>query len=317
MQGSPELRTHYLDPADAGVPWLLDPDNQAVRAGIVAGLARRPGDRCDSEALVADLPDLLVLLCERHFGLATGVTAGRVGDPALGSWADTWRRRLATERPNTWGAALGTDLRDLRWLVGDQHLAAFGEDRAAMRAADPRAGELVLTGDSGPCVEWQTVGDVLCVRLRSLEDDATNERLLNQWQDGHAAHFDHDRIIVDVRGNAGGNDMHTYHWFADHVPAPVTVEVSRTWRLDGEPLNIWNTVVTIEASQGPDAVPQWLRAPYLLPRSGLLVLLGSKWNDCGDIEFVGYPVAVELDPATPLSAVAAEFDRFHPPRQLG
>jgi hypothetical protein len=224
--------------------------------------------------------------------------------------------------------------------------------------------------------------------LRSLVDSGGNDRLLNQWRADHQRQFTRGRIIVDVRGNPGGNDVYTYHWFAEHVPAPVTVEVSQTWRQAGEVLNLWNAAVTIRLAQGPAAVPDWIRekrlqpapdatltvaaeqhrvetgnspwhgrmlvlterntgssgessawalhqvfgarlaggrsrgcftfgnlAPYLLPRSGLLIYLASKWNDYGEFEMVGLPVAVELDPGTPLPAVAADFDRHYPPPQ--
>lgn len=87
-----------------GVPWLLDPENGAVAAALRAGAGRSADDPCDAEALAADLPDLLVLLRERHFGLATGM----VDDPGLEHWMATWRSRLIAECPTTWGTALGT-----------------------------------------------------------------------------------------------------------------------------------------------------------------------------------------------------------------
>jgi C-terminal processing protease CtpA/Prc len=52
--------------------------------------------------------------------------------------------------------------------------------------------------------------------------------------------------------------------------------------------------------------------PYLLPASGLHVMLPTKHNDFGQpVEVVGLPVHAELDPRTPLAQVAAQFDDLY------
>lgn len=386
MSGSRALASLYLNPSRSGAAWLLDPNQPAVSAGLRAAGERRPADPCDPAALVADLDDLLVLLRERHFGLATGVLAAPVHDE-LDAWMRGWRERLVAHQPTTWGGALGTDFHDLRWLVRDAHLSAAGEDLTLVRATNPRTAEPVLGDDPGPCAQWTDHGGVLCVRLRSLDDSGGNDALLEQWRDAHAAHFAYDRIVVDLRGNGGGNDMYVYQWFADHAPAHTPVVASRTWKLGGEALMLWNAVVAMEATHGVDAVPAWIRdrrptpdasvalveeaggaedvvahagdtpwygrmlvltdrqtgssgesaawalqrvfgarlaggrtagclrfgniTPYLLPRSGLLVRLGSKWNDHDDVEMIGLPVDVPLQSDTALATVAADFDLLH------
>jgi len=51
--------------------------------------------------------------------------------------------------------------------------------------------------------------------------------------------------------------------------------------------------------------------PYILPRSRVVVRLTSKYNDYGfPVELRGFPVDIDLDPATPLPTVAADFDRI-------
>jgi len=51
--------------------------------------------------------------------------------------------------------------------------------------------------------------------------------------------------------------------------------------------------------------------PYVLPRSRVVVRLTSKYNDYGfPVELRGFPVDIDLDPATPLPTVAADFDRI-------
>jgi hypothetical protein len=52
--------------------------------------------------------------------------------------------------------------------------------------------------------------------------------------------------------------------------------------------------------------------PYLLPHAGLHVELASKHNDYGEpVELIGFRVDLDLDPATPLDRVAADFDVLH------
>jgi hypothetical protein len=298
MSGSGELAALYLEPAKAGTAWLLDPSKPEVNAALRQAGNRQPSDPCDPVALAADLDDLLVLLRERHFGLATGVIPEAVWSEVDG-WARQWRQRLTVEVPATWGEALGVDLHRLRWLVRDRHLSAAGEDPALVRQVNPRAGEPVHEDSDGPCVEWYEVAGVLCVRLRTLDDSGGNEPLLTRWRDAHAEHFAHDRIIVDVRGNGGGNDMYVHHWMADHVPAPTTVMSGRGWELGGESLLLWNTAVALEAAHGADAVPESVRAklPTPAPDMVLAEVDGAATLAAGDSPWHGR-MMVLTDPRT-------------------
>jgi hypothetical protein len=385
MPGSCELRALYRDPAAAGVPWLLDPEVPQVQGALRAAAHRTAEDACDLPALVADLPDLLVLLRARHFGLATGVVAAG----GLDGWAEAWRDRLSAEQPSTWGAALGTAFHDLRWLVGDRHLHAAGEDRHQLRAVDPRRHEPVLGnhpsagGAGGEPVSELVINGVLAVRIGSFAHTGAGDRALARWRDAHHRHFGYDRIVVDLRGNGGGGDRYARDWIAGHVPEPVDFVPGRSWRLDGRPL-IWNQLVQLEAVRGSAAIPDYLHricpeprpgsaltieaelwrvlagpepwhgrmlvlidretasagegvawllrlafgarlaggrslgavsfgdiAPYLLPRSGLQVWLATRWDGFPEVELVGLPLDVALDPRTPLAEVAAEFDRTY------
>jgi Peptidase family S41 len=223
--------------------------------------------------------------------------------------------------------------------------------------------------------------------LRRLWGGATDDRLLWDWARDSTRHFEHDRIIVDLRGNGGGNDAITLEWITPVLPAGAAVPGTATgWYAGETPLGIWNAVAMIEASQGTAAVPSWHRdhavpptaedtltvraedddplspgthpwtgrmlvlvdrntfssgessawmlqhalggrlvggrtggmieygnvVPYLLPASGLHVMLPTKHNDFGQpVEVVGLPVQAELDPRTSLAQVAAEFDDLY------
>jgi hypothetical protein len=260
----------YLDPAQSGVEWLLDPDDPAVLEGLRAAAARQPGDGCDPVALADDLPDLLTLVRRRHFGVATGVVAA----DGLDGWAAALDRRLRSERPQTWGEALGTDILALRRLLGDAHVKAVQhEDPERLAQADPRSAEPAAQDDDGPAYEETVVGGVVCVRIRRLLGNADDERALTAWGEAHERHFAHDQILVDLRGNRGGNDGYLYEWAEPHNPHEVAVVPSdRRWTVDGRPLGSWNSSVQMLALHGkvPDAFEQYMLRPQ--PGARLAVL---------------------------------------------
>jgi hypothetical protein len=261
----------YLDPAEAGIDWLLDPDNPEVVAALRAAAAREPTDECDPMAVVADLPDLLTLLRERHFGLATGVVDGS----DLDVWAARWGDRLRLERPATWGAVMGLDLLGLRLMLGDAHTKALShEDPQLLASADPRVDEPIYV-DEGPAFEESVVDGVLCLRVRRLFGDASDEKALTGWREAHERHFAYDRIVVDLRGNRGGNDGHLYEWAEPHNPAEVEVApADRTWLVDGRPLGGWNSIAQMIALNG--AVPPLHEQFRVTPHPGAQLTVGES-----------------------------------------
>ena len=264
------LESLYLDPARSGVPWLLDPDNPDVIEGLRNVASRKPSDPCDAEALSADLPDLLRLLQERHFGLATG----EVDDAGMAAWSSTWQHRLATEHPTTWGAATGTDMLRLRQLLRDGHAQAYGEDPKLLMAANPRRAEPTATDTDGPIVEEHIVDGVLALRVRRWFGTREDDDVLTDWAAAHKRHFRFDHIVLDLRGNDGGSDTYCTDWMADHLPAATQiVPDDRGWTIDGKLLVAWNTVVAMTAQHGADSVPSWLLEwqPHPTPDSVLTI----------------------------------------------
>jgi hypothetical protein len=379
--GTP-LELLYLDPAQAGVPWLLDPESPDVMGGLRRASERKPTDSCDAAALSADVPDLLVLLRKRHFGLATGEVDG----DGLDAWAAAWRHRLDADRPATWGAALGTGMFQLRRLLRDGHVQAYGEDPNLLIAANPRANEPTALDRDGPVLEEHIVDGVLALRIRRFHGTKDDDQILKDWAADHTRHFRFDRIVLDLRSNGGGNDTYCYDWMADHLPAATMVAPDdRIWMVGDKYLGMWNAAVATTATQGEDAVPSWLRegrpqpapdaelavvsgtdnhmpagespwtgqmlvltdrrtgssgesvawmlreglgarvagrptagvirfgmaAPYLLPRSGLFLILPTKINYYPrEVELAGIPVDVDLSPVMPLEDVAVYFNRI-------
>jgi hypothetical protein len=55
-------------------------------------------------------------------------------------------------------------------------------------------------------------------------------------------------------------------------------------------------------------------APYLLPAAGLHIGLATKHDDFDiPVELTGFPVHGNLDPKTPLAAVAHDLDNLYSP----
>ena len=173
------------------LPWLFDPDSPELAALAREADARTSSTPCDPDALEADTALFTQLLRERHFGVATG----RVSLPAV-----------TLPRAETWGEL--EVLRDeLRAALVDEHIRIFGA---------PRAG----VSDDGPAVERDAIAGVLVLRIRRLVGAPDDERLLAAWATGADDDFAHDRIIVDLRGNSGGNDGHTHTWASRRLAQP-------------------------------------------------------------------------------------------------
>lgn len=238
--GSVELRRLYVDPAEAGVPWLLDPDNDFVRQVLASYEDRQPTEECDPEALASDLDDAVLLIRQRHIGIAEGEFAGIATDAALEQWVEGWKQRLRSARPTTWGQAIGLDGHRLRRILGDSHCNIHGEDPEQLQLVDPRRHQPLLH-DPGPVAEVFSVGDVLCVRVRELFGSPEDVALLQQWADGHADHFKSDKIIVDLRGDGGGSDDFVLNWIEAHIPDDVALaDETYTWQLGDHLLAEWN-----------------------------------------------------------------------------
>jgi Peptidase family S41 len=373
----------YLGPDRAGVRWLLDPTSPDLVRLAKDADARSADSPCDPEAVAEDLAELPALLAERHFGIATGVITTQSADEAA-SLILTARARVLRSRPRRWGDALG-DLNDaLRLTLHDRHVFLNGSRPSTIRAGEPAFN----TDPATPAVEMSEQSGVLCISLRRLWGGAEDDRRLWDWAADSLRCFEHDRMVVDLRGNGGGNDSITHRWISPVLPAAASVPgTSADWYVGDTPLNVWNTVAILEASRGAAAVPSWHRehlrqptpgdtlaikvehddsplptgerpwsgemlvltdcntasagewsawmlqhalsarlvggrtagvieygniAPYLLPASGLHVMLPTKHNDLGQpVELVGLPVHAQLDPRTPLSEVARSFDDLY------
>lgn len=195
------------------------------------------------------------------------------------------------------------DLNDqLRMCLRDRHVALRGSGQSRIRSDEPVA----AVDQNAPAVEVEELHGVLCVTIRRFFGGADDDKRLWEWAGDSLSHFSHERIVVDLRGNEGGNDAIMLEWLLPVLQAGARIPGTSTgWFVGAAPLGLWNSAALGMIEYGNIV-------PYVLPASGLHIGLTTKHNDYGvPIELAGLPVQTELDPRTPLSAVARGFDRLY------
>jgi hypothetical protein len=65
-----------------------------------------------------------------------------------------------------------------------------------------------------PVYEWRRAGDVAIVRIRRFSGPPAALEQLEQLAADYPQHRRYPLIVVDMRGNAGGNDSYAYRWVA-------------------------------------------------------------------------------------------------------
>jgi hypothetical protein len=265
----------YLGPERSGVRWLLDPSAPELAGLARAVQARTEGTQCEPQAVAADLSMLPQLVRERHFGIATGLVAEKTADKAEQLILEA-RDRVLSERPRSWGEALG-DLNDqLRMCLRDRHVALRGSGQSRIRSDEP----LAAVDQNAPAVEVEDQHGVLCVTIRRFFGGADDDKRLREWASGSLSHFSNERIVVDLRGNEGGNDAIMLEWLLPVLQAGVRIPGTSTgWFVGEAPLGLWNSAALIEARDGLDAVPSWHRAHRHVPAPGDVLQVRGEGDD--------------------------------------
>jgi Peptidase family S41 len=305
----------YLSPERSGVRWLLDPATPELAGLAHAVQSRTEGTKCEPQAVAADLSMLPQLVRERHFGIATGLVARKAADQAEQLILEA-RDRVLSERPQSWGEALA-DLNDqLRICLRDRHVALRGSGQSRIRSDEPVA----AVDQNAPAVEVEDLHGVLCVTIRRFFGGAGDDKRLWEWAGDSLSHFSHERIVVDLRGNEGGNDAIMLEWLLPVLQAGVQIPgTSAGWFVGEAPLGLWNSAALIEARDGPAAVPSWHRAHRHVPAPGD-VLQVRKEGDDGPLQAGirpwGGKMLVLLDGQTKSSGESAAWMLQHAVRGL-
>lgn len=227
----------YLSPERSGVRWLLDPSAPELAGLARAVQARTEDTQCEPQAVAADFSMLPRLVRERHFGIATGLVAEKAADKTEQLILEA-RDRVLSEQPRSWGAALG-DLNDqLRMCLRDRHVSLRGSGQSRIRSDEPVA----AVDQNAPAVEVEDQHGVLCVTIRRFFGGADDDKRLWEWASGSLSHFSHERIVVDLRGNEGGNDAIMLEWLLPVLQAGVRIPGTSTgWFVGEAPLGLWNS----------------------------------------------------------------------------
>ena len=261
----------YLGPDTSGVAWLFDPASARLTELARELDARTPETPCDPEAVAADLDLLPALIRERHFGIATGRTRAAVEELTAAA-----RTRVAKERPATWGEVLGDLADDLRIALRDRHIRLNGSRPSRIRFDEP----LFPVDEAGPAVQVEQRHGVLCVTIRRLWGGPEDDAALWAFAGASAEHFQHERVIVDLRGNTGGNDAIVYEWMSESLPAGVEFPVAaHGWYVSGKPLGLWNSSALVEARDGLAAVPRYHREHRHAPTPQDVLTTESEEDD--------------------------------------
>jgi hypothetical protein len=265
----------YFGPDRSGVPWLLDPAAPGLAGLARAVQIRTQATQCEPEAVAADLSALPELLRERHFGIAAGLVA-----EASAAEAErlilTARDRIVSARPRSWGEALG-DLNDqLRICLRDRHVQLGGSAPSRIRCDEPVA----TVDENAPVVEVEVQHGVLTITIRRLWGGQEDDARLWEWARDSLGHFSHERIIVDLRGNPGGNDMFMLEWIRPVLRAGASIPGAATgWFVGDAPLGLWNPTALIEARDGLDAIPSWHREHRRAPSPGDVLQIRTESDD--------------------------------------
>ena len=254
------------------LPWLLDPESPELAELAREAEARTASSPCG--AVEEDAAELEQLLRERHFGIATG----RAKLPPI-----------EIRAARTWGEAFGDLQAILREQLPDQHVRFLGTRQEALR-------------NDGPAFERSEIDGVLVLRVRRLIGDPDDERAFADWVAHADRDFAYDRIVVDLRGNTGGNDGHTWMWVEQRLRAVEAFAKTSTWTVRGKILGAWNSAAWRLAAHGvappgllsarhdpqPDDAIETLDETHDLPAGDrpwggrMLVLVDGKTRSSGE-----------------------------------
>lgn len=186
---------------------------------------------------------------------------------------EAWRTHVLAARPQTWGEAVSELQLELREVLRDEHVHLYGAPWE--RAGTPDA--------TGPAVEETIVDGVLVLHVRRLIGDRNDEALLAAWRRDADRHFGYERIVVDLRGNPGGNDGHTFAWAERRFRAvPHHVRESR-WEVQGRSLGTWNAWAWREADPSIEPSPHLVAGKHDPQPGDRIELLQQDWPlDAGD-----------------------------------
>ncbi|WP_168796478.1 S41 family peptidase [Arthrobacter echini] len=153
----------------------------------------------------------------------------------------------------TLGTELGTAL-------GDAHLHV-------RHGAQHRTAKTSLGEDAGAAWETATIDGIRTVRIRTLDGSDDVDTVLLAGVARSAEDFAHQYIVVDLRGNGGGDDSYITDWFSPFIaePAgPAWTELGMTLSSSGSSTAFWNYATWLRLNH--HRVPESFEAEHLRPK---------------------------------------------------
>ena len=243
--GDPGRGRGYLQHTDSGVPWMLDPDDP-VLVSHAGRQAAGPDSPASYSEHVSDVPALKQLLRERHVALVLDPARADAVDAVI----DRWAQDLVLRKPDTLAGCASTLGQELGVVLGDAHLRVrHGRHHQPEKQA--------VANSAGPAWESSTLGRIRVVRIRTLDGSNGADRILRSASAEHDADFSYGSIVVDLRGNGGGDDSYVSAWLAPHAPADWTLPCEeRTMALASTRFSLayWNYAVWLRLNH--HAVPE-------------------------------------------------------------
>ncbi|MCQ1957441.1 S41 family peptidase [Arthrobacter sp. zg-Y826] len=221
----------YLTPGESGVSWMLDPTHSVLK-GHAARQAAGPDSPADYTDYIADAEALKHLLRYRHVAVVLDPRRADTTDAVV----DRWALDLLHRKPGTAAECAGSLGKDLGLALADGHLhVRHGQHHRPVKKV---AGE-----DPGPPWEAATYAETRVVRIRSLDGSDGRDTSLRAGSDNNAADFSFPKLIVDLRGNGGGDDSYVISWFSPYVSEHWVLpceETSMTLASSGSSIAFWN-----------------------------------------------------------------------------
>lgn len=244
---------------------MLDPEDVILQQHADRQAAG-PETAASYQDYIDDAAALKHLLRDRHIAVVLEPDKARMTDDIV----DRWVHYLATKKPSTLAGCAGSLGHDLGRVLNDAHLHV-------RHSRHPTLSKEARGDDPGPAWESSTLSHIRAIRIRTLDGSDGAESLLRAGAANHADDFAARDMIVDLRGNGGGDDSYITTWFTPHVRASWTVpyqEQGMTLSSSGSSIVYWNYATWLRLNH--HTLPAAFTAAHLQPRHDDRVLITTS-----------------------------------------
>jgi hypothetical protein len=279
VQSVPDDQDHlgrgagYLSAQSSGPAWMLDPADPVLQRHADRQ-SLGPNNAADYRDFIEDAAALKYLMRTRHVAVVLDPDKAHATDGII----DRWAQGLSASKPTTLAGCVGSLGRELGKALGDGHLhVRHGEHHGREKET--------LGEDPGPAWETTTMDSIRIIRVRTFDGSDGVDSVLQAGAENHAEDFTFQDIIVDLRGNGGGDDSYITSWFTPHVNESWTrpcEERGMTLSSSGSPIVYWNHATWLRLNH--HTVPAAFTAEHLRPRHDDCVIVTASQNDANHSE---------------------------------